>query len=107
MRWQTTRSARWRITARYGDRLHFAFAASDIAWPVALGVAIAQPLLRPLLNRTLQQIPVDTQRQMRDGWLTPPQPGNAMAMRSLSRLVLGVVSAAILALVYTAAPVRC
>ena len=91
-------SARWRIAARYGDRLHLAFAASDIAWPVALGVAADQPLLRPLLNRALQQIPVDTQRQMRDGWLTPPQPGNAMAMRALPRLVLGAAGAAILVL---------
>ncbi len=63
--------ARWRIAGRYGDRLHLAFAASDIAWPIALGVAADQPLLRPLINRALQQIPVDTQHQMRDGWLTP------------------------------------
>lgn len=91
-------SARWRIAGRYGDRLHLAFAASDIAWPVALGVASDQPLLRPLLNRALQQIPVDTQRQMRDGWLTPPQPGNAMTMRSLPLLVLIAAGVAIVIL---------
>jgi len=91
-------SARWRIAARYGDRLHLAFAASDIAWPVALGVAADQPLLRPLINRALQQIPVDTQRQMRDGWLTPPQPGNAMTMRALPQLVLAAAGAAIVVL---------
>ncbi|WP_239952655.1 ATP-binding protein [Pantoea sp. Z09] len=91
-------SARWRIAARYDDSLHLAFAASDIAWPIALGVAADQPLLRPLINRALQQIPVDTQRQMRDGWLTPPQPGNAMAMRSLPRLVLAAAGVAIVVL---------
>lgn len=91
-------SARWRIAARYNDRLHLAFAASDIAWPIALGVAADPPLLRPLINRALQQIPADTQRQMRDGWLTPPQPGNTMAMRSLPRLVLAAAGVAIVAL---------
>ena len=91
-------SARWRIAGRYGDRLHLAFAASDIAWPIALGVAADPPLLRPLINRALQQIPVDTQRQMRDGWLTPPQPGNAMAMRSLPLLVLAAAGVAIVIL---------
>ncbi|MFP3701152.1 transporter substrate-binding domain-containing protein, partial [Burkholderia sp. SIMBA_013] len=54
-------SARWRIASRDDARIHLAFAASDIAWPIALGVTPDQPVLRTLLDRALQQIPADTQ----------------------------------------------
>lgn len=80
-------SARWRIASRNDSRIHLAFAASDIAWPIALGVAPNQPLLHSLLDRALQQIPADTQSQMRDRWSMPPQPGSVMAMRSLPLMV--------------------
>ncbi|MGD9424146.1 ATP-binding protein [Pantoea sp. NSTU24] len=91
-------SARWRIASRGDARIHLAFAASDIAWPVALGVAPDQPVLRTLLDRALQQIPTDTQSRMRDSWSTPPQPGSVMAMRSLPMMVLAVAGAAIVLL---------
>ena len=58
-------SARWRIASRNDVRIHLAFAASDIAWPIALGVTSDQPVLRALLDRALQQIPAETQSQMR------------------------------------------
>lgn len=88
-------SARWRIASRDDARIHLAFAASDIAWPIALGVTPDQPVLRTLLDRALQQIPADTQSQMRDSWSTPPQPGSVMVMRSLPMMVLAVAGAAI------------
>ena len=88
-------SARWRIASRNDPRIHLAFAASDIAWPIALGVTPDQPLLHTLLDRALQQIPAETQRQMRDSWSAPPQPGSVMVMRSLPMMVLVVAGAAI------------
>lgn len=81
-------SARWRIASRDNSQIHLAFAASDIAWPVALGVTPDETVLRALLDRALQQIPADTQSQMRDSWSMPPQPGSVMAMRSLPKVVL-------------------
>lgn len=91
-------SARWQIASRYRDRIRLAFVASDIAWPIAIGVPPSQPLLREILNKGLQQIPPETQRQMRDNWAMPPQPGRDMAMRSLPVIVLVVALLAILAL---------
>lgn len=91
-------SARWRLASRDDTHIHFAFAASDIAWPVALGVTPDQPVLRTLLDRALQQIPADTQSRMRDSWSTPPQPGSVMVMRSLPMMVLAVAGAAIILL---------
>lgn len=91
-------SARWRIASRDDARIHLAFAASDIAWPIALGVTPDQPVLRTLLDRALQQIPADTQSQMRDSWSTPPQPGSVMVMGSLPMMVLSVAGAAIVLL---------
>lgn len=61
-------SARWLIQSRYSDSLRLAFAASDTAWPITLGVSPAYPLLRTLLNTSLQQIPADTQQRMRENW---------------------------------------
>ena len=91
-------SARWRIASRDDARIHLAFAASDIAWPIALGVTPDQAVLRTLLDRALQQIPADTQSQMRDSWSTPPQPGSVMVMGSLPMMVLAVAGAAIVLL---------
>lgn len=91
-------SARWRIASRDDSKIHLAFAASDIAWPIALGVTPNQGVLRALLDRALQQIPADTQSQMRDRWSTPPQPGSVMAMRSLPLMVLVGAGVAIIVL---------
>ncbi|ADD76363.1 BvgS [Pantoea ananatis LMG 20103] len=81
-------SARWRIASRNDPQIHLAFAASDIAWPIAVGIAPDRPVLRSLLDRALQQIPADTQNQMRDRWSMPPQPGSVAAMRVLPVAVL-------------------
>lgn len=66
-------SARWLIQSRYSDTLHLAFAASDTAWPIAMGISAGQPLLRSILNKGLQQIPPETQQRMRENWSNNPQ----------------------------------
>lgn len=91
-------SARWYIASHAGDSIHLAFAASDIAWPVAFNVQPDQTPLRALFNRALQQIPADTQQQLRDRWLMPPQPANARMMRSLPLMLLVAAGVAIVIL---------
>lgn len=61
-------SARWHSQAHASHALRLAFAASDTAWPVTLGVRPDLPLLRTLLNSSLQQIPVDSQQRLRETW---------------------------------------
>ncbi|WP_097094534.1 hybrid sensor histidine kinase/response regulator [Candidatus Pantoea floridensis] len=81
-------SARWRMASHTDNRIHLAFAASDIAWPLAPQVSVAQPELRALLDHALQQIPSDTLSQMRLSWSQPPQPGTTMAMRNIPLMIL-------------------
>lgn len=84
-------SARWRIQSRYGNTLQLAFTASDTAWPVALGIAPDQPLLRALLNNSLQQIPVESWQRLRETWSSTPESfdgGHQSAMRPISLFVL-------------------
>nr|WP_241488273.1 transporter substrate-binding domain-containing protein [Winslowiella iniecta] len=82
-------SARWLIQARYKEKIHLAFAASDTAWPIAMGVSAGQPLLRSILNKGLQQIPPDTQQRMRENWSNNPQLANGDGdnMRPISRFL--------------------
>jgi len=81
-------SARWRMASHDGHGVHLAFAASDIAWPLAPQVSVQQPQLRALLDHALQQIPPDTLNQMRVSWSQPPQPGTTMAMRNVPLMIL-------------------
>ncbi|WP_309550756.1 hybrid sensor histidine kinase/response regulator [Erwinia sorbitola] len=84
-------SARWRIQSRYANRLQLAFTASDTAWPVALGIAPDQPLLRALLNNSLQQIPVESWQRLRETWSSTPEgfdEGHQGVMRPISLFVL-------------------
>ncbi|MGK3137230.1 ATP-binding protein [Pantoea trifolii] len=81
-------SARWRMASHEDNRVHLAFAASDIAWPLAPQVSAQQPELRALLDHALQQIPPDTLNQMRVSWSQPPQPGTTMAMRNIPLMIL-------------------
>lgn len=94
-------SARWRMASHADNRVHLAFAASDIAWPLAPQVSTAQPQLRALLDHALQQIPPDTLNQMRVSWSQPPQPGTTMAMRNVPLMILiaaGIIILLLLAL---------
>jgi len=81
-------SARWRMASHTDNRVHLAFAASDIAWPLAPQVSGDQPQLRALLDHALQQIPPDTLNQMRISWSQPPQPGTSMTMRNIPLMIL-------------------
>ena len=91
-------SARWRMASHSDNRVHLAFAASDIAWPLAPQVSIEQPQLRALLDHALQQIPPDTLNQMRISWSQPPQPGTSVAMRNVPLMILIVAGLTILLL---------
>nr|WP_024967470.1 transporter substrate-binding domain-containing protein [Pantoea sp. IMH] len=84
-------SARWQIQARHRDAIRLAFAASDTAWPVTLGVSSDHPLLLTLLNSGLQQIPSDTQQRMRENWSSNSSvlaEGDGNTMRPVSLFVL-------------------
>jgi two-component system, NarL family, sensor histidine kinase EvgS len=89
-------SARWRMASHEGNRVHLAFVASDIAWPLAPQVSAQQPQLSALLDHALQQIPADTLNQMRVSWSQPPQPGTTMTMRNVPLLIL--IAAAVIIL---------
>lgn len=84
-------SARWRIQSRYVNTLQLAFTAGDTAWPVTLGIAPDQPLLRALLNNSLQQIPAESWQRLRENWGSTPESvddGHQGAMRPISLFVL-------------------
>ncbi len=84
-------SARWRIQSRYVNTLQLAFTASDTAWPITLGIAPDQPLLRALLNNSLQQIPAESWQRLRENWSSTPESfddGHQGAMRPISLFVL-------------------
>ncbi|WP_235859180.1 hybrid sensor histidine kinase/response regulator [[Pantoea] beijingensis] len=83
-------SARWLIQTRYNGSVHLAFAASDTAWPIAIGVSPQQPLLRAIMDKGLQQIPAATQQRMRDNWSNNVQlsSGSENNMRPVSLFML-------------------
>ncbi|MEM6159974.1 transporter substrate-binding domain-containing protein [Erwinia sp. P6884] len=84
-------SARAQIQSRHRDAIRLAFAASDTAWPVTLGVTPDSPLLLTLLNSGLQQIPADTQQRMRENWSNNSSvlaEGDGNTMRPVSLFVL-------------------
>lgn len=93
-------SARWLIQSRYSDALRLAFAASDTAWPITLGVSPAFPLLRTLLNTSLQQIPTDTQQRMRETWSNNSSVLSEGAENSMRPISLFVLIAALFAIVF-------
>ena len=84
-------SARWRVQSRYVNTLQLAFTAGDTAWPITLGIAPDQPLLRALLNNSLQQIPAESWQRLRENWGSTPESaddGHQGAMRPISLFVL-------------------
>ncbi len=61
-------SARWRIASRDDSKIHLAFAASDIAWPIALGVTPNQGFCAPcLIARCSKSPPIRKARCVTDG----------------------------------------
>lgn len=93
-------SARWLIQSRYSDALRLAFAASDTAWPIALGVSPSFPLLRTLLNSSLQQIPADTQQRMRETWSNNSSALSGERENQMRPISLFVLVAALFAIVF-------
>lgn len=84
-------SARWRIQSRYASTIQLGFTASDTAWPITLGIAPDQPLLRALLNNSLQQIPTESWQRLRENWSSTPESfndGHQGEMRPISLFVL-------------------
>lgn len=93
-------SARWRIQSHYARSLQLAFTASDTAWPVTLGIAPDQPLLRALLNNSLQQIPTESWQRLRENWSSTPESVDEGRQGSMRPISLFVLAAALLAIVF-------
>lgn len=61
-------SANFIVLSRYAGAIKLAFAANNIAYPIAFGVRPDTPLLLSILNKNLLQIPPATLQSLRDGW---------------------------------------
>lgn len=93
-------SARWRIQSRYASSIRLAFTASDTAWPVTIGIAPDQPLLRALLNNSLQQIPTESWQRLRENWSSTPESFNDGHQGEMRPISLFVLVAALFAIVF-------
>ncbi|MGB8666580.1 MAG: transporter substrate-binding domain-containing protein [Serratia inhibens] len=62
-------SANFIALSRYSGAIKLAFAANNIAYPVAFGVRQDQPLLLAILDKNLMQIPAETLQSLRDEWI--------------------------------------
>lgn len=93
-------SARWRIQGRFANTLQLAFAASDTAWPVTIGIAPDQPLLRALLNNSLQQIPPESWQRLREAWSSTPDSFSESNSGEMRPITLFVLVAALFAIVF-------
>ncbi|ENG6106782.1 transporter substrate-binding domain-containing protein [Serratia liquefaciens] len=62
-------SANFVALSRYSGAIKLAFAANNIAYPVAFGVRQDQPLLLAILDKNLMQIPSETLQSLRDEWI--------------------------------------
>lgn len=93
-------SARWRIQSRYVNTLQLAFTASDTAWPITLGIAPDQPLLRALLNNSLQQIPAESWQRLRENWSSTPESFNDGHQGTMRPISVFVLVAALFAIIF-------
>ena len=93
-------SARWRLQGRYANTLQLAFAASDTAWPVTIGIAPGQPLLRALLNNSLQQIPTESWQRLRETWSSAPDGFSDNRRAEMRPISLFVLVAALFAIIF-------
>ncbi|WP_095096289.1 ATP-binding protein [Serratia ficaria] len=62
-------SANFLALSRYSGAIKLAFAANNIAYPIAFGVRQDQPLLLAILDKNLMQIPAETLQSLRDEWI--------------------------------------
>ena len=79
-----------------------AFAANNIAYPVAFGVRQDQPLLLAILDKNLMQIPSETLQSLRDEWIVDRSnlidAVNENRMQPQTTWLLALLAAAILLL---------
>lgn len=95
-------SANFVALSRYSGAIKLAFAANNIAYPVAFGVRQDQPLLLAILDKNLMQIPSETLQSLRDEWIVDRSnlidAVNENRMQSQTTWLLALLAAAILLL---------
>ncbi|MFI8415432.1 ATP-binding protein [Serratia sp. NPDC078593] len=62
-------SANFFALSRYAGTIKLAFAANNVAYPIAFGVRQDEPLLLTILDKNLMQIPADTLQSLRNEWI--------------------------------------
>ncbi|MCS3409609.1 transporter substrate-binding domain-containing protein [Serratia sp. AKBS12] len=62
-------SANFFALSRYAGAIKLAFAANNVAYPIAFGVQPSQPLLLAIIDKNLMQIPAETLQSLRDEWI--------------------------------------
>lgn len=95
-------SANFVALSRYAGAIKLAFAANNIAYPVAFGVRQDQPLLLAILDKNLMQIPSETLQSLRDEWIVDRSnlidAVNENRMQPQTTWLLALLAAAILLL---------
>jgi len=95
-------SANFVALSRYSGAIKLAFAANNIAYPVAFGVRQDQPLLLAILDKNLMQIPSETLQSLRDEWIVDRSnlidAVNENRMQPQATWLLALLAAAILLL---------
>lgn len=95
-------SANFIALSRYSGAIKLAFAANNIAYPVAFGVRQDQPLLLAILDKNLMQIPSETLQSLRDEWIVDRSnlidAVNENRMQPQTTWLLALLAAAILLL---------
>ncbi|WP_413503615.1 ATP-binding protein [Serratia grimesii] len=95
-------SANFVALSRYSGAIKLAFAANNIAYPVAFGVRQDQPLLLAILDKNLMQIPSETLQSLRDEWIVDRSnlidAVNENRMQPQTTWLLALLAAAILLL---------
>ncbi|WP_261242324.1 ATP-binding protein [Serratia entomophila] len=99
-------SANFLALSRYSGAIKLAFAANNVAYPVAFGVRQDQPLLLAILDKNLMQIPAETLQSLRDEWIVdrsnlidavndnrmPPQTTWLLALLAAAALLLLILT---------------
>lgn len=95
-------SANFVALSRYSGAIKLAFAANNIAYPVAFGMRQDQPLLLAILDKNLMQIPSETLQSLRDEWIVDRSnlidAVNENRMQPQTTWLLALLAAAILLL---------
>lgn len=95
-------SANFVALSRYSGAIKLAFAANNIAYPVAFGVRQDQPLLLAILDKNLMQLPSETLQSLRDEWIVDRSnlidAVNENRMQPQTTWLLALLAAAILLL---------